>query len=180
MQRRDFIQHAGLAAAVTLPTLALAGPFDGNPLKSAGDTQWQLLSEEAGGSCRRAGPCQRGTMKLRVQTEALSPGIVNQTRLWFDTDVGRRAFEVASIGRNGSSQSLSFVADAERLLAIECDTRLSPDRPSESAQMSSSGDGIGYLGEGRHWLVLSPSGESIADPTDHRVLARIRFDVSVV
>ncbi|AVP99838.1 hypothetical protein C7S18_22845 [Ahniella affigens] len=174
MLRRQFIAQTGLLAAVAVPTASVAA-HAGLEMLSASN-EWTLLSASGGGQCGPSHACQQGTVQILVEPQYSVAGLNATARLWFQTDHGQAAIELASFAVNGNSQRFRFVADAERLFALEGET--SAEDPK--AQCLLAENGLGHLGVGQHWLVLHAKGASPTHPEADSVLARVRLQVQTV
>lgn len=174
MLRRQFIAQTGLLAVVAVPTASVAAHAGLEVLPVS--NEWTLLSTSGDGQCGPSQACQRGTVQILVEPQYSVAGLNAKARLWFQTDHGPAAVELASFAANGSSQRFRFVADAERLFAIEGET----SAEGIKAQALLAEHGLGHLGVGQHWLVLHAAGESPAHPEAASVIARIRLQVETV
>lgn len=174
MQRRQFIVQSGLTAAAVLPSTAVLAKS--LAVTETSSTDWTLLSVADSGACQASSPCHRGTVRITVNPELVQAGVTAQAKLWFQTEAGPAAFELASFARTGASQRLRLLADSEKLLSLEC---MSGDC-TQATQLGTTAAGQGHLGLGQHWLVLHTRGETPANPESPGVLARIHLQVSAV
>lgn len=175
MLRRHFIAQTGLAGAVVLPSLPSIAQ---NVAMQEPSLQWSLLSEAKTGECAASLPCYAGTVRIQVRPDQAIAGIQASSRLWFQTDEGTAAYELASFASNGRSQSLWLTADAERLLALECTCGTEGGQAAQQLLLSQGG--LGHLGLGRHWLVLHAADQAPQSATDSGVVARIQLNVQAV